>query len=73
MMVRVFLLLLFSSFTQHIFSQLYIKGRVTDSETQPLKGASVYINNTTKGTVTDENGEFQLGPFPPGRYEVVAS
>ena len=45
-----------------------------DGETQqPLKGASVYINNSTKGTVTNDNGEFQLGPFEPGRYEVVAT
>jgi hypothetical protein len=73
-MLKTFLLLLFSLSIQNSFSQFYIKGRVTDTETQaPLKGASVYINNTTKGSITDENGEFSLGPFIPGRYEVVAS
>ena len=56
------------------FSQHYIKGRVLDEETQqPLKGASVYINNTTNGTSTNDNGEFELGPFSPGPYEVIAS
>ena len=62
-------------FAQTIFSQqFYIRGRVTDSESQqPLKGASVYINNTTIGTVTNDNGDFELGPFDPGRYEVIAS
>lgn len=73
-MFRVILFLLLSLFTQNLFSQVYIKGRVVDGETQqPLKGASVYINNSTRGTVTNDNGEFQLGPFDPGRYEVVAT
>ena len=54
--------------------QFYIRGRVSDVETQqPLKGASVYINNTTRGTTTNANGDFELGPFSPGRYEVIAS
>lgn len=69
--------LLFSGllFAFQVFSQVhFISGRVIDEETQqPLKGASVYINNTTKGVVTNENGEFELGPFAPGRYEVIAS
>src|SRR5262245_31742230 len=67
-------LLLLFIFSHNAYSQFYIRGRVTDGETQQiLKGASVYINNTTIGTMSDENGEFKLGPFPPGRYEVIAS
>ena len=75
MMSRSVLVLLFFSFIQNSFSQqFYIRGRVTDNETQlPLKGASVYINNTTKGSTTNDNGDFELGPLQPGRYEVVAS
>jgi len=74
-MNRSVLFLLFFSFVQNSFSQpFYIRGRVTDGETQLLlKGASVYINNTTVGTITDDKGDFELGPFQPGRYEVVAS
>jgi len=74
-MIKAVLLLLCFLFIQNSFSQqFYIRGRVTDSETQlALKGASVYINNTTKGSATDDNGNFELGPFEPGRYEVVAS
>jgi len=75
MMSRSVLVLLFFSFIQNGFSQqFFIRGRVTDIETQlPLKGASVYINNTTKGSVTNDNGDFELGPLQPGRYEIVAS
>ena len=73
-MIRLVSLLLSFLVVQDLFSQFYIKGRVTDGESQqPLKGASVYINNTTIGTVSNENGEFELGPFQPGRYEVIAS
>src|ERR1700741_2368910 len=74
-MTRVFLFFLCFLFIQNSFSQqFYIRGRVTDIETQlPLKGASVYINNTTKGSSTNDNGEFEIGPLQPGRYEVVAS
>lgn len=73
-MSRIIFLLLTFLFTNNLFSQFYIRGKVVDGETQQsLKGASVYINNSTKGTATDDNGEFQLGPFEPGRYEVVAS
>jgi hypothetical protein len=73
-MMKLLLFVLF--FLAHVNSlaQLYIKGRVTDGTTElPLKGASVYINNTTIGTVTDDNGEFSLGPFAAGTYEVIAS
>ena len=74
-MTRIFLFFLCFLFIQNSFSQqFYIRGRVTDAETQlPLKGASVYINNTTKGSTTNDNGDFEIGPLQPGRYEVVAS
>ena len=74
-MIRVFLFLLSLSFIQNSFSQqFYIRGQVTDVKSQlPLKNASVYINNTTKGAAADDNGAFELGPLPAGRYEVVAS
>src|SRR6187399_717664 len=74
-MTRIFLFFLCFLFIQNSFSQqFYIRGRVTDNETQlPLKGASVYINNTTKGSTTNDNGDFEIGPLQPGRYEVVAS
>ncbi|NME66897.1 SusC/RagA family TonB-linked outer membrane protein [Flammeovirga aprica] len=38
-----------------------IEGQVIDQETkEPLIGASVYIKNTTKGVVTDFNGNFRI-------------
>lgn len=58
-----------------LFAQSYfIKGVVIDGDSkQPLANSSVFINNTTNGTVTNAAGEFQLGPLAPGEYEIVAS
>lgn len=75
MITRIFLAILFFLFIENTFSQqVYITGHVVDGESQqPLKGASVYINSTTKGSVTDDNGDFELGPLQPGQYDVIAS
>ncbi len=37
-----------------------ITGQVTDDKNEPLIGASVVLEGTTKGTLTDENGNFKL-------------
>ncbi len=39
---------------------LLVSGRVTDSGSQPLQGASVIVRGTNIGTITDANGHFQL-------------
>lgn len=43
-----------------IQSEKMIKGKVTDENGSPLKGASVIISGKPIGTVTDENGNFML-------------
>lgn len=51
-----------------------ISGRVIDSQTlEPLAFTSVFINNTTVGTSTDENGNFTLKSVPVGVAEVMYS
>lgn len=74
-MIRFLLFIFFISVQQLAVAQsFYIRGKVLDGETlAPLKNASVYINNSTKGAITDDNGEFQLGPLQAGHYELVAS
>jgi hypothetical protein len=52
------------------FSQT-ITGKVVDSETKlPLEGASVYAQNTTKGTITDKEGYYSLN-LGKGGFEIV--
>ena len=42
------------------FSQKTISGKVTDRQGFPLPGVTVLVKNTTVGTVTDADGNFQL-------------
>ncbi len=51
-----------------------ISGRVTSSQSNnSIAGASVFISNTTRGTTTDNNGNFTLNNIPSGMYELVVS
>jgi outer membrane receptor for ferrienterochelin and colicins len=51
-----------------------IEGTITDSLTHlPLPYANVYLNHTTFGTATDENGTFLLKNIPLGTYEFIFS
>ena len=50
-----------------------IKGNVTDETKKPLQGVSVMIKGTTRGTVTNENGEFQIEVPDNGNKVLVFS
>ncbi len=54
------------------FSQVLIKGNVFSETNESLEGASVYFNNTTIGTITNSEGEFQLN-IKEGNYTLVVS
>ncbi len=48
-----------------------VTGKVINEETrQPMQGASVFAQNTTIGTATDESGNFKLY-LPNGGYDVA--
>lgn len=49
-----------------------ITGKVIDNSNQPLIGASVYINNSTIGTTSNDTGEFEL-KVKDGRYTLIVS
>ncbi|MBD2757836.1 carboxypeptidase-like regulatory domain-containing protein [Spirosoma validum] len=51
-----------------------LSGHVTDASTgKPMPFANVYLNGSTRGTLTDEKGAFSLTGIPLGTAEVVAS
>ncbi|HAN38583.1 MAG TPA: hypothetical protein DCQ29_06735 [Chitinophagaceae bacterium] len=61
MMFRWTLFLLLCSIATHLQSQQLITGIVKDaSNQQPISGASVFVNNTSIGTVTNSEGAFAL-------------
>lgn len=51
-----FLLIPFFSFSQ----ELSIKGTILDELNEPIAGANIVIKNTTKGVVSDFNGNFSI-------------
>jgi TonB-dependent starch-binding outer membrane protein SusC len=58
---RLWTILCLSFITSFAFSQQRtVTGRVTDSNNQPVVGASVVIKGTTTGTTTDQQGRFSL-------------
>lgn len=59
--LRFFLTLLISFIGLNTFAQTEIKGKVADFMTfEPIESASVYINKTTIGTITNVDGKFAL-------------
>lgn len=56
----------FNSFAQNI------KGTIS-SEGEPLSFVNVYLKNTTKGAVSNENGTYTITNVSPGNYTIIAS
>lgn len=55
--------------TNLAFSQnATITGTVTDNNETALLGVNVYLKNTTKGTQTNENGNFEIANLENGDY-----
>lgn len=75
-MKKLLLLVLLVSNTYSLFAQTaHIKGLVIDGQTnQPIEYASVAVFKTdsslTTGSVTDVNGNFDLGELAPGEYQL---
>ncbi len=66
------ILLLFLSLNG--MAQRSIKGRVVNATTgAAVPGSSVFITNTSKGTVSDANGQFELTAVPAGKHELIIS
>lgn len=65
----IFFLFFFSSC---MFSQEMLKGTITDENNQPLFGANVFWQNTSKGTTTDEKGIFSIKNSAPNELLVIS-
>lgn len=64
----IFLLLCFNANSQKL-----LKGIVLDEEkNKPISDASVFLNTTSFGTVTNKQGTFELA-VPNGKYELIVS
>lgn len=55
-------------------AQRTIKGKIVSSATgEVIAGASVFISNSSMGTVSDRQGNFELSGIPDGQYELIIS
>jgi TonB-linked SusC/RagA family outer membrane protein len=60
-MKKIFLLMTFAWFGLISFAQINVSGVVTDAlNGEPLPGASVIIDGTTTGTITDMDGKYSI-------------
>lgn len=50
-----------------------VRGRVLDVEGRPVAGATVVVEGSSNGTVTDANGGFQLKGASPGSSLLISS
>ena len=66
-----FLSLIFTSAVA--LAQTTISGRVIDQKDKPIKGVSVYLNNTLDGGTTDSAGFFSFTTTETGNQNLVAS
>ncbi|WP_299096236.1 TonB-dependent receptor [uncultured Winogradskyella sp.] len=61
-------------FTNYLFAQnTKITGTITDNENTPMIGVNVLLNNTSKGTITDDSGNFVLSNIENGNYTLTIS
>ena len=62
-----------TSFKKSIITRFTLSGKVTAANTGlPLQGASIYIPDLKRGTISDANGNYILQNIPAGDYLVQA-
>lgn len=72
-MKTLLLLIVSACMASTVLAQFQIEGKVVDSQNNPLPGASVIVNKTTTGTVTDDDGFFVLHNLKKGKITLSAS
>ena len=67
-------LLLFLAYQSFSYGQnAQVSGTLTDNQKAPLMGVNISLNNTTKGTQTNEDGSFELDGLQNGDYVISLS
>lgn len=72
--MKKYLLFLLFFISVAVQAQTLIKGQIRDGKTKELlQGVSVYVNNSTLGTTTDQDGKFAFSVPFSGKIELVFS
>src|SRR6188508_1499080 len=68
---NLFLLLLLSSFAAHA-QYFKITGKITNNKLEPLALVSIQVKNEVTGTISKEDGTYQL-KLDEGKYDIIYS
>lgn len=69
-----FFLILTLSWTLSLSQENRLTGNITDSKTgEILAGAHIFVNKTTIGTASDQNGNYRLTGIPAGIQTIIIS
>ena len=49
----------------------FVNGTVISEESEPMAGANVLIENTSRGVITDSKGQFFIDSLLPGSYTLT--
>ena len=72
--MKLFFVLLLSLLVLNAQSQKKLIGKVVVSGTEvPIASASIFLSNTSVGTVSKDDGSFIIDPLPTGRYNLVVA
>ena len=72
-MKKLLTLLVAFMFTGFMYGQSSITGKIIDNDGDALIGASVYIDGTSSGTITDVDGKFMMKNINNGQLKLVVS
>lgn len=65
------LIFIFSFLCTHLSAQIDIKGQILFNN-KPVENVTIFLNNTSKGTISNKNGEFNLD-IKKGFYQLIIS
>ncbi|MFC2090192.1 TonB-dependent receptor [Bacteroidota bacterium] len=65
--------LVYLVFALHLNAQYVLNGRVAEQDGVALEGASVLINELSKGTISNQSGNFSFEDVPEGEYQLIIS
>ncbi|EQA51974.1 TonB-dependent receptor [Leptospira kmetyi] len=69
--IRIFLFSIFISPFSLFALDVALTGVVKDKDGNPISNARILIQESRKGAITDDKGEFVLDHVPPGKYTVI--
>jgi iron complex outermembrane recepter protein len=72
-MKKIFIVLIVLFIGNLLNAQYIVRGRITDQDSIPLQGATVFIEELNKGTTADQNGNYELKNIPGGVYRILYS